>query len=84
MPDDAGLDVPGRAEAKVLAEVLIARSMAPPVSVGILGKPGSGTSFTAQLVAREVEQLSRAAGEQPPAQRAHAHPVAQIEINAWH
>jgi hypothetical protein len=69
-----------------LATLIAARSVAPPLSIGLFGEWGSGKTFFMRQLRSAVAQLSREARNLPAMQRDlpfYKH-IIQIEFNAWH
>ncbi len=70
------------ADANALADVIAARSTAPPLSIGLFADWGSGKSFLIRQVQKRVRELTaRAARATDSAHCAH---VRDVEFNAWH
>ena len=66
--------------------LIAARTMQPPLAVGLFGHWGSGKTFLMRSIQRRVDQITRGARE---SERAQAEigvykRVVQIEFNAWH
>ena len=65
-------------EARALAELITARSVQPPLAVGLFGDWGEGKSHFLRLLQCQVDQTA-----QPHNSLAH-HAVRQVRFNAWH
>lgn len=73
-------------DVEALAQVVCAKDVSPPLSIGLFGDWGSGKSFFIREMQRKVEALSvgaRAAAARGEPTAFHGR-VAQIEFNAWH
>jgi hypothetical protein len=78
------LDV--KRDVRALATLIAARSLAPPLSVGLFGDWGTGKTFFMRQLQAMVAQLSKEARDSGEPQRQvpfYKH-VVQIEFNAWH
>lgn len=72
------------------AGLIAARSLKPPLSIGLFGEWGSGKTFFMRMLTREVARLSREAREQtdkekkPQREQTFYRRIVQVEFNAWH
>jgi hypothetical protein len=66
--------------------LIAARTMQPPLAVGLFGHWGSGKTFLMRSIQRRVDQITRGAreSERPQAEIGVYKRVVQIEFNAWH
>jgi hypothetical protein len=66
--------------------LIAARTMQPPLAVGLFGHWGSGKTFLMRSIQRRVDQITRGArqSERPQAKIGVYKRVVQIEFNAWH
>jgi KAP family P-loop domain len=66
--------------------LIAARTMQPPLAVGLFGHWGSGKTFLMRSIQRRVDQITRGARESKRAQAEIGvyRRVVQIEFNAWH
>lgn len=89
-PDDlqASDDLEFTQDVNVLASLVAARSVRPPVSVGLFGDWGSGKSFFMRMLSDRVdllaEQSRRARTAEQPRETLFCSNVVQINFNAWH
>lgn len=69
-----------------LATLIAARTVVPPLSIGLFGDWGSGKTFFMRCLRQEVKELSRRARESGRMQKDEPFykRVVQIEFNAWH
>ena len=69
-----------------LCDVLAARGAAPPISVGLFGRWGSGKSYFMALMRRRIDELRLAArGAQESGQETtYCTEIVQVTFNAWH
>lgn len=65
-----------------LARLITSRTLAPPLSLGIFGGPGSGKSFFADVLRRRIRELSDNAELRNDKENVVG-AVVQIELNAW-
>ncbi|MEP7007489.1 MAG: P-loop NTPase fold protein [Sphingomonas bacterium] len=79
------------AEIEAFAKLAAARSIDPPLAVGVFGDWGSGKSFFMKGVRRKIDEYAadaRAQSARPPDREAHSTAyhadVVHIEFNAWH
>lgn len=73
-----------RKDVRALASLIAAKSVQPPLSIGLFGDWGSGKSFFMQKLKSRVFDIAKAAATVSPADcEFHAH-IVQIEFNAWH
>lgn len=70
-------------EVEAFARLIVARTTATPLSIGVFGAWGSGKSFFMQRVHARVAQLAAKAQKQGRDSAYHGQ-VAQISFNAWH
>jgi hypothetical protein len=73
-------------DARALATLIAARSLSPPLSIGLFGDWGTGKTFFMRQLQRTVAKLSKDARDSVKPQREvpfFKH-VVQIEFNAWH
>ncbi|HEY0321990.1 MAG TPA: P-loop NTPase fold protein [Pyrinomonadaceae bacterium] len=68
------------------AALIAARSVKPPLSIGLFGDWGSGKSFFMRRLRKRISNISREARSSPlpQSQLAFYRRIAQIEFNAWH
>jgi hypothetical protein len=82
-----GADLLGiRTDVQAFAALIAARTVAPPLSIGLFGEWGSGKTFFMRELLRAVDELSADARRTESMQRElpfYKH-IAQIEFNAWH
>ena len=74
------------AEVNTLCDVVMAREVTPPLSVGLFGDWGTGKTFFMRLMQKRIAQLAEAS-EQARLEGAETGlcvGVCQIEFNAWH
>ena len=74
------------ADVDALASLIAARTMSPPLSVGLFGDWGSGKTFFIRALKNTVETLSTSARVSGKLQKevAYYKHIVQIEFNAWH
>jgi predicted nucleic acid-binding Zn-ribbon protein len=86
--DDTGgpdlLDV--QRDVRALATLIAARSLVPPLSIGLFGDWGSGKTFLMGQLQTMVGQLSKVArdGNKPQREEPFFKHIVQIVFNAWH
>jgi hypothetical protein len=68
------------------AQLIAARTITPPLSIGIFGDWGSGKSFFMNHLRSRVDELSREARDSAERQRdiSFYKRIVQVEFNAWH
>jgi hypothetical protein len=73
-------------DVNTLATLIAAKTIAPPLSIGLFGNWGSGKSFFMQRLKRQVSQISKGARESELLQKdiSFYKNIVQIEFNAWH
>jgi hypothetical protein len=74
-------------EVMALATTIAARTVKPPLSIGLFGEWGTGKSFFMREVRRTVEELSREGRDDPHAMQRDLpfyKRIVQIDFNAWH
>lgn len=73
-------------DVNTLATLICAKTITPPLSVGLFGKWGSGKSFFMQRLKGRVDQISKGARESGLQQKdiSFYQHIVQIEFNAWH
>lgn len=73
-------------DVRAFAALIAARTLAPPLSIGLFGEWGSGKTFFMRKLRDEVARLAREARESNAMQRAlpFYKRIVQIEFNAWH
>ena len=77
----AGDQLDRQREALALADIITARSAAPPLAIGIFGRWGEGKSKFLAMIRDEVAQRARLAGRTDPISHGA---VRQVSFNAWH
>ena len=70
------------ADVDALANVIVAKSTTPPLSIGLFGDWGAGKSFFIELVQERVRVYARHARKIGTA--SHCAHVRNVEFNAWH
>jgi len=89
---DAGEDHLGiTTDVNMLADVMVSRSVRPPLSIGLFGNWGTGKSFFMRQMYARVETLANAAATAEEARNGHGPTISsycstvrQIRFNAWH
>ncbi|HEU0299671.1 MAG TPA: P-loop NTPase fold protein, partial [Longimicrobium sp.] len=78
------LDV--RPDVLAFAGLIAARTLTPPLSIGLFGEWGSGKTFFMRMLRREVDRLAQQADASSAMQRdlPFWKRIIQIEFNAWH
>lgn len=76
--DDIGI----QRDVRMLASVMLANDVEPPLAIGLFGEWGSGKSFYIKSLEAGVQDLAREAGERDD--RQFCSRVVQIHFNAWH
>ena len=76
LTDHLGVDV----YVGMLATLVVRRSTAMPLSIGLFGEWGSGKSYFMELLHQQVEALSATATDDGP----YCADVVQVRFNAWH
>jgi KAP family P-loop domain len=75
-------------EVEALCSVLAAKSVEPPLSLGLFGDWGSGKSFFMQMMEKRIERLKeesqKEASQHPERKIAYCTDIVQIKFNAWH
>lgn len=85
---DDQLDI--RGDVMALAGLIAARTLKPPLSIGLFGEWGSGKTFFMRMLMKEVAYLARQARESfakhktRQREQAFYRRIVQIEFNAWH
>ncbi|MGH8917796.1 MAG: P-loop NTPase fold protein, partial [Actinomycetes bacterium] len=77
-PDLVGIE----AEVNAFAHLIAAKTLTPPLAIGLFGDWGAGKSYFLRSVQRRIDQLvgtEAAEAQSPPFYRS----IAQIEFNAW-
>lgn len=77
----AGDQLDRQREALALADIITARSAAPPLAIGIFGRWGEGKSKFLAMIRDEVAHRARLAGRADPISYGA---VRQVSFNAWH
>ncbi len=70
------------AEVRILAAIMLAREVTPPLAIGLFGPWGAGKSFFMRALREEGERLALQAETAP--RSTFCARVVQIEFNAWH
>ena len=70
-------------EAAAFARIAAAKSIKPPLAIGVFGEWGSGKTFFMRRIYEHVETLSQGAARRPAESIFHAD-IVQIRFNAWH
>lgn len=73
-----------RAEAEVLARIIVSRQVDPPLSIALLGAWGSGKSTYMGLLHQEIERLAETARAAGTSDTSTCQRVAHVWFNAWH
>ena len=75
-----------RGDVRAFAGLIAARTLTPPLSIGLFGEWGSGKTFFMRMLRREVDGLARQAEASGQMQRdlPFWKRIVQIEFNAWH
>lgn len=68
------LDLKG--QAKIFAQVIVSKSLSPPLAIGLFGEWGSGKSYFMDLIFRAAKDESKKPGNWPG--------LCQVQFNAWH
>ena len=85
--DSRGEDLLGiTKDVHACASLIAARTVAPPLSIGLFGDWGSGKTFFMRQLRRRVDKIAREARESGWMQKdiAYYKRIVQIEFNAWH
>jgi hypothetical protein len=84
--DDLAVPLEIDADVDALAALVAARTVTPPLSLGLFGDWGSGKSFFMRRLRGRVAQLAADARDSGELQRdvAFHKRIAQVEFNAWH
>ena len=80
IPDSLGIG----GEVARLARLLLSRTFAPPLSLGIFGEVGSGKSFYSAMLAARIDDMVASAQPGEPSAADMVGNVVQIELDAWH
>jgi len=70
-------------EVDALCEVITAKDVFPPISIGLFGDWGTGKTFFMKKMQKRVREIAREAGKHPADTAFHAD-ICQIEFNSWH
>ncbi|HEU0013558.1 MAG TPA: P-loop NTPase fold protein [Longimicrobium sp.] len=75
-----------RRDVRAFAGLIAARTVGPPLSIGLFGEWGSGKTFFMRMLQKEVERLACEADSSGAMQRdlTFYKRIVQIEFNAWH
>jgi hypothetical protein len=73
-------------EVDAIATVLAARTVQPPLALGLFGDWGTGKSFFMDRLERRIDQLSKAeaAADRYGDERVYCRHIVQLKFNAWH
>ncbi|HKP76869.1 MAG TPA: P-loop NTPase fold protein, partial [Longimicrobiaceae bacterium] len=82
--DDDYLDI--RSDVEAFGKLIAARTVNPPLSIGLFGEWGSGKTFFMRMLQGEVNRLAQLADGSKRMQRdlPYWKRIIQIEFNAWH
>ncbi|HEX2301082.1 MAG TPA: P-loop NTPase fold protein, partial [Pseudonocardiaceae bacterium] len=79
-PDAEPADLVGiSAEVDAFAYLIAAKTLTPPLAIGLFGDWGSGKSYFLRSLLRRIDRLTGAEADRSPFHRA----IVQVEFNAW-